>query len=65
MTEAEAQAQTTEEVLEEARAERERLSGELREISTKLEQSRGELELNSVCLGCEVRWTSCKPTRAV
>jgi two-component system sensor histidine kinase DegS len=44
MTEAEAQPQTTEEILEEARAERERVSAELREINTKLEQSRGELE---------------------
>lgn len=44
MTEADVQTQSTEEVLEEARAERDRLSAELREIGTKLEQSRGELE---------------------
>lgn len=35
---------TVEEILEDARAERDRIEAELREINTKLEQSRGELE---------------------
>jgi hypothetical protein len=43
MTEAPAQ-DSAAEILEDARAERDRVEAELREINTKLEQSKGELE---------------------